>query len=492
MTILILCNIGNSDLIVDSARVPRPRSEGERYWQHYSEHRFALPIIEPCLRVLLDQGQPLDRLVCFYTDQPATAQTLAPDRHGISLRDKDTLWFAQIAERLLRDQLGDRLTRVDRVLIERGDGQAINPSLYDEAFDAYGDLMARLYNPAVTVCYVLMSGGIPACNIALQIQALSAFGERCRFLYQPEGGSPYELRVGTQIQATFRRATALEALARQDFATALRNVEQLDAPAPGLLALLRYACYREAFDFDRARASLNKGISQASGAFRTFLATLQPDLTKLVDRADSAALLREVHASAQITFRNQRYADFLGRVFRFQEAALRFVVEDRLQLPTDMRKPLREANLQRFLQGIAANPALQGSLDTATIDGKALHYSDGPNRAVMQRMLDFLAQGGLKADGTPYLSKSEQGRFQGLKKAMGQIDKLAELRNQSIVAHGYAGVSREELDAIYGGDASGIIDEMEKVFDLVGLGRVESPFVAIAEAATEQLRRSIT
>jgi hypothetical protein len=489
MSILVLCNIGNSDLSADGNRPRRPRPDGATLWEDRAAHRFELPIIEPCLQWLLAQALVPLEIVLFYTDQPANAQTEATDRYGVSLRDKDTLWYAQIIEHVLHERFGSQISAIHRMKVARSDGQTINPSLYDEAFDAYGSLVAQIYDPEVSACYVMMAGGIPACNIALQIHTLSAFGDRSRFLYQPEGGPPYDLRVGSQIQATFRRATALDALDRRDFATALRSVEQLDPPQHAVLALLRYACYREAFDFTRARSALAEGIRQASGELRSFMMGIQPDLERLARSNDTGALLCEVYANAVITFGNQRYADFLGRVFRFQEAALRHIVETQLNLPTNLAKPVRETNLARFLAAIAANPTLQAHLDAATIDGNPLVYKYGPNRPVMSSLLDFLARGGLRADGKPYLAKAEQGRFIGLKKAMDKLDSLAELRNQSIIAHGYAGVSREELDRAYGSDAAGILRDMSKIIELAGIGAAPSTFDAIAATAAEQLRR---
>jgi hypothetical protein len=492
MTTLLICNIGNSDLKVGTTRMHRPRSEGEQLWATFEQHAFELPIIEPCLRYLIDEQGDIDQLMMFYTDQPAKPETLALDRFGVSLRDKDTLWYAQIAERLVRERFSDRVKTMTRVRVERGNGKIINPSLYDEAFDAYGDLITRTYIPEVTACYVLMAGGIPACNVALQLQSLSAYGERCRFIYQPEGGTPYELRVSDQMQATFRRATALNALKQRDFATALRNVEALDQRQidPALLPLLKYAHYRESFDFVRARQALADGLRAASGELRGFLNALKPDLDRLVDRADSAALLVEIYASAGITFGNARYADFLGRVFRFQEAALRYILESRMDMPTDMSPKAKPINLPRYLVLIEANSELKAYLEAAKIDGKPLRYTDGPNRPVMSAMLDFIVKGGKRADGQPYLKKDDQGRFAGLKKAMGQLDKLAELRNQSIIAHGYAGVSREELDRVYGGDAQQMLADMGKVLEMLGLGRVVSPFDRIADQAAEVLRHA--
>ncbi|MCS7289332.1 MAG: hypothetical protein NZ699_09410 [Roseiflexus sp.] len=484
MSILVLANIGNSDLNVDGRRLQRPRSEGEAVWATFEQHTFEMPIIEPCIRWIV-RRQPIDRLILFYTDQPETPETLKLDRFGVSLRDKDTLWCAQIITRLLRERFGEQIARIDHQAVVGAGGRAINPSMYDEAFDAYAGLIAPLSDPQTT-CYVLMAGGIPACNTALQLHAISAFGNHCHVVYQPEGGQPYELRVGDQVLNTFRRAAAIEALERLDFATALSIVRQFNDAA--LKALVEHAHYRECFDFERAQAALADGIRQASGALRTFLADLERDLDPLMQCSNMGALLRELVANADITFRNGRYADFLGRMFRFQEAALRYIVETKLDLPTDMSKERKAVNLPAYQQRIEADPGLKAWLDGRTIDGTPLRY-DHPNIPAMQAMLEYLVNAkSIKPDGKPYLSKDEQGRLTGVKQRLDKITALSQLRNQSVIAHGFAGVSRERLAEVYNGDPAMLISDLRKIAELLGLAAQESPFERIAAVAIEQLR----
>ncbi|MFQ3631714.1 hypothetical protein [Roseiflexus sp.] len=484
MSTLVLANIGNSDLIVDGKRLQRPRAEGQAAWQTFDQHTFETPIIEPCLHWIAKRRR-IDRLILFYTDQLETPETLKLDRFGVSLRDKDTLWYARIIERLLRERLGQQIDQIDHRAITGPGGRAINPSMYDEAFDAYTGLLAP-FSDAQATCYVLMAGGIPACNTALQLNAISAFGDRCHVVYQPEGGQPYELRVGDQMLKIFRRATAIEALDRLDFATALPLARQVaDAAVTDLIA---YAHYRECFDFERAQAALADGMRKADGELRTFLADLERDLDPLMQRSDMGALLRELVANATITFRNGRYADFLGRIFRFQEAALRFIVETKLHLPTDMSKERRTVNLPEYQQRIAADPGLKTWLDGRIIDGAPLRY-DTPNIPALQAMLDYLVDpASVMPDGQPYLPKDERGRLTGVKKRLDRITALSQLRNQSVIAHGFAGVSRERLTEVYGDEPARLIDDLHKIVELLGLASQESPFERIAAVAIGRLR----
>jgi hypothetical protein len=415
----------------------------------------------------------------FDTDQQPTGAALEKDRYGVLLRDKDTVWFGKIIERYLRERYADLLGSIIRT--ELGD---INPSMYDEAFDAYGRLLAQHYDPHAEVCYVLMAGGIPACNTALQLQAISCYGERCQTIYQPEGGEPYPLRAGKQLLKTFRRATIIDALERLDFATAHAMAAHIKKEE--LVQLIAYAHYREAFDFERAQQALQQALEVASGTLRMFLTELRREMADLVAREDMAVLLRELVANAEITFTNGRYADFLGRVFRFQEAALRYIVETKLELPTDMSKQKAEVNKARFQQGIADNPGLKAFLDKRTINKKPLCY-DIPTIPVMQALLDYGIQGGTRADGTPYMSKAEQGRYTGVKRLLDRFSNLAQLRNQSIIAHGFQGVSRERLGEAYQGDP--LADLQETASKVLGEKLDETPFKRIAQVAIEHLRQ---
>lgn len=488
MTILVMCNLGNSDLNADSKRPSKPRPEGEQLWRSFTEHQFELPIIEPCLRFIIGRhpGDQL-RLVCFYTDQPENPETTKADRFGVSLRDKDTIWLAHIAQRLIREKFAGQVSEVEIVRIENSRGPDLNPSVYDEVFEAYAYLLQRFVNQQVDRCYILTAGGIPACNFALQLQAMIAFADRCHFIYPPEGGRVTELRIGEEMSKAFQRVNALNALDQRNFPAALLSARAARV-GEWIVALLEYAVYREVFDFQQATQAGARAQRHASGSIREFCRELQDDLQQLI-RNDAAALLREVAYNADIAYRNGRYADLLGRLFRFQEGVLRLIVEKYLGLPTDFSKEQRDASLARYLELIDGNPALRDFLDQRTLDGKPLRYRDGPNRPVMQALLEFVLNGGTRADGTPFATKKDRERLSGVRERLNRLDALAELRNQSVIAHGFAGVAREAIDSAYKGGADQIVPDLYKTIELLDNPVHKSPFDRIAETVQRELRR---
>lgn len=491
MTILIMCNIGNSDLKADGQRPQRPRPDGEALWHTFADHHFELPIIAPCLDQIRRQhpDEPA-RLICFYTDQPENETTTRTDRSGVSMRDKDTLWFARIAVRIVQEQYAGWISEARAERIENRHGPDLNPSIYDEVFDAYAYLMGRLADRDASVCYVLTAGGIPACNFALQLHAIMVYAERCRFIYPPEGGRVTTLSIGEKMLQAFQRLNAIAALEQRNFPAALLGARGAQA-AEWVIALLEYAVYREAFDFQRAQQAIERAERLASGTLREFCATLRDNLRRLSEDNDPAALLCEVAYSAEIAFRNGRYADMLGRIFRFQEGVLRLIVERYLGLPTNLSQEVREANLARYLEQIDANPALRSYLDQKTIDGKPLRYRDGPNRPVMQALLEFVRDGGARVDGTPFAPKKERERLGGVKAILDKLDGLAQLRNQSVIAHGFAGVSREAIAAVYKDGADQIMADLRKVLQLLDITAAAAPFDQIADRVRSELQRSV-
>lgn len=481
---LLLLNVGNSDVLADGTRPTPARTAGKALWDSYEHHTFDVPIIRPCLDFLLGKrGATIENIVLFDIDQHERGAALETDRHGVKFRDKDTIWFGRIIERWLGEHYGDRIGT-----IERRDIRDINPSLYDDAFDEYGRQLASLYDPQITICSVLMAGGIPACNTALQLQAISRFGDRCRTIYQPENDEPYELRVGQQVQAAFRKASAIDALARHDFTTALTLLES--EAALGITALLRYARDRESFDFERAQAEIEHGITAASGATRTFLLGLRHSLDDMIEREQFGPLLLELHANASIAYKNGRYADFLGRMFRFQEATQRYIVETHMDLPTDIGGGKRDETLAQWNAGIVNNSMLKAYLDAFTIAGKPLKYHE-PNTAVFAAMLTYLVdqKAGQRMDGSPYLKAADRERFEQIRKSLNRFDDLKKLRNQSIIAHGFAGISLQKIKEAYkDGDP---LHDIEKILHRLGFRMGENVFARIADFVTDQLRRGV-
>ncbi len=486
MTILVLCNVGNRDLVLDGeASSPHPaRVEGRRFLERYDDVApdLTFPIITPCLRyVSARHPAGIDRLILFGTDQPD------PD-----YRARDTLHFAGLAARRLPAALGPTLKEAGWRPIA-----GINPALYDEAFEAFeafDGLLDDVPDDDVDVCYVAIAGGIPACNTALLLQGVRHFGDRLRVVYLPHQGEPQELRAGQQVMGAFREAAALEHLARCDFANALPRLEGLGA-GPGVTGLVGYAAQRLAFDFRSAQSTLLRALRDGRRPVRDFIKDhLRHDLDTLLDEPSGPrrlkALLRELYWNAAITYRHRRYADFLGRVYRFQEAVLRYLVEEILGLPTDLSPEVKEETDRRWMEGIRGNETLLAYLKSQMVGGNSLDWTS-IGRPTYQALLAYAtgdgADEGLNADGEPLLSPADRGRYAALLKRVNGLDSLVQLRHRTIIGHDFEGVSKEQLEERYGSAESGPVEGLREIVQMLEIAVRRDPYRLIADFVSGQL-----
>ncbi|MGC8857006.1 MAG: hypothetical protein ACP5QU_09415 [Anaerolineae bacterium] len=431
MSILILTNIGSRDVLLNGEEIRPARDGGKRLFEEYDScaAQLSFPIVESVMRYLLDRhpGETLD-LYLFGTDQD-----------NPKFQPTDTLYFARLMARRLPEVLGKRV----RAWAE--DVQKINPSYYDRAFEAYGRLLADLPETGISACYVALAGGIPACNTALLLQGVRRYGERLQVIYTPLGSEPIPIRVGEQILGSFREATALQHLQQLDFANALPLLRSLGVSA-GLIHLAEYAARRLEFDFQAARNSLEEALVQGDEELRGFvIAALRHDLDILLGGDDSltrlAALLRELNWNAAICWQHRRYADFLARVYRFQEAVLRYLVERLFSLPTDMGPAAREQTRKRWEEGIRAIPGLVEYFQSLSSGGEKLDWHVN-GRVTHKALVAFaLREGGEGA----MLSEAQRKRIAALVERVNALDRLVELRHRTIVGHDFQGVSEEAL-----------------------------------------------
>jgi len=487
MTILVLCNMGNRDVMLEGQALTPPREEGRRLLEDYATvaPKLSFPIIEPCLRYIIDQHPSgVERLVLCGTDQP-----------DIEHRNKDTLYFAELAARRLPDLLDGQVHQAQAERI-----QGINPALYDEAFEKFDELLTGLPEKGVETCYVVLCGGVPACNTALLLQGVRHYGDRLRVVYLPQKGEPQELRAGRQVMNAFREAAAIEHLERLDFANAVPRLERLGAN-PGLVGLVAYAAQRFAFDFRSAQATLLRALEDGDRSTRQFIAEhLRHDLNPLLaapgDHERLLALLKELYWNALITYRHRRYADFLGRVYRFQEAVLRYLVERIFSLPTDLKPAVREANQVRWNEGISANEQLLAFLESRKVEGEPLDWQT-ISRPTYKALLSYATDDdlGLDAGGNPLLPPKRREQYAALLDRVNAFDRLVELRHRTIIGHDFEGVSGESLLTNYRGSRKPDGSQrtpVEGLGEIMGMLKVDvrrSPYQVVAEFVIQRLRK---
>jgi len=470
MTVLFLANIGTRDVQLRDSAGPqgslRPRQLGQAILEDYDRYAPTLqvPMITACLRWLLEHegvepGQLHVHL--FASDQPAPPTT--PERFWL----EDTIFFARVIRRfLLQNGLewespvdeGDRPRRERRLLRLPGSQVHIHtikgsPADYRNLLDFFGrelPPLAERLGPGDRV-YLEVAGGTPAMASMLVVSGVEVFGGRTRALYLEQGATePYPLGIESVLLARRLRETLRAqvqiyayAVARETFA------REKDLLAPDLerqkllAALLEYGQARLAFDFDQARDALSRACEHAGGQvaarLRQWWRELEPD------RRNATALLAELIHATRILYRLGHYADFTQRLFRFQEASFRCLVER-------MGIQYKDGEGKRLdLAWVESVPGLLDFLKTyPTPDGQPLRLEGELNRISLGALADFFVQ--------------NDRPLQEAVRELHRLSAVADLRNKGLAGHGFQGVSKGDLDRAFGEDADGLLPLLERIY----------------------------
>lgn len=521
MSTIVFCNIGTRDVArqsEDPRTRPRARVHGEQLLGQMPTvaGELEFPILQPAFEYILQETQGhLDHVFFIGTNQKS------PEYY-----QGDTLYYAQLAAQVFAPRYRGQMGQV--AALEVGEEPPINPSLYDEAFEVYGRLLEP-YAHKTTICYVVPVGGIPACNTALLWQGARLFGERCRpvFVVEKERRA-YPLRAATQITAVLQENTAHHLLSRFEFAAAHALLSVARPVNDPLLHLLQYAAARLSFDFASAQHHLRLAIQQARGEIRRQISDqfehgLQPLLAQ-----EPLALLGELYHNALVAWENGRYVDFLGRVVRFQEGLWQQVaVElhqtgklkklytadklgnsdvrewllDQLDELASSETPSTHTLPLAHLRQILAEAFSLNELSSLCFDvGIKYEELSGDTLSVKVReLLDYALRHGrwqqvrdAVVNARPHLAQEfspGNGRFATFAQVLRRLERLVSLRQQSIIAHGYEGVSADKLRQVYNTQAETADSPTQDMFaicDLLGIA-VNNPFLQLREFITSHL-----
>ncbi|HZU07466.1 MAG TPA: hypothetical protein VFB73_15995 [Chloroflexota bacterium] len=471
---LYLANVGNRDVYLDGQPLPadQARALGEQIRNQYEAYRdrITAPIIEAGLEHVLARGKPERRVLVtvylFATNQDASA---GPHRA------RDTVHLAEVLCRYLKE-------RFPPAKEPRGHVEDVccveirqNPSYYDGMYEFFGERLraARLAPERWDACYVSPVGGVPAANFALLLRAVERYAEKCHPLYVPEGSRhvvPSD--IGDQLRRGLLRAQVRQQVAYGEFGRAAALLRELGADT-ALVGLAAHGQYRLHFDFDTAiRVLEDEVLRKARGELREQARRLRADLDGLVQR-DARALIRELYHNLCLTYKAGRYVDFLLRLFRLQEAVLRWVVEHELGLPTDATNGKAHP---AFVERIEANPALHAHMQQP-YKGRVLDYRRPPTLAVLRHLLDYLCCHG---------DEAARARFSAVAALLDQLEELADLRNRSIGAHGFEGVSEAAIRQCYGADRD-LLDDLRTLLEQLGLAPEDDPFAQLRELLLARL-----
>lgn len=440
--IVFFANVGNRDVQTKSGQINRCRIIGKDYFERFEEEkdRLRFPIIEKGIEYVLSNEKQVNNVILFYTDQ---------ERDNVENIhfEADTIYFAK----LLKKMILEKFQKVQHVTLAKIEGVPVKPEdlfpFYEQYYKNYSD------ENEIDTVIISPAGGIPACNWAMMFQATRVFRDKTVVVYVSDSGDVTEIPTSKIILDEYNREVCNSFLDEYNFTGAIKVMESRQFCDSDALYLAKYAEARLRFDFSSAIINLEKFgkrdelIETLSGSISKFTQDIKQANSNSSDEEWEEWLdlqkqkIAELAMNSEVKWFQGEYADFLGRIFRFKEATQRFIFERETHHSSEKKKG-KFPDFEKYLKN---DEYFRRKLE------KKKNLRCEPTGLVMEIYLKKLKE--MKSE----LSKTID--------VIENLENLADLRNKSIIAHGYRPITREEIETYYNGNILSDLDEVVKYFN---------------------------
>lgn len=379
--------------------------------------------------------------------------------------DQDTLYFGRIIRRLIIDKRWFGIN--NEADINMFNVQEENIHIPDVMFDFWDRQLKR--RPFVSLenferIYVQPQGGIDAVNQTLMYQLLARYKHRVVYLFK-EDHVAVSRRIGfPQLFLTELEKNRIRAFIEQyHFAQAVQMLPN----ESNLRRFLEAAQLRMAFDFRSAFQKYEEIQGTAALSCRRY----RDQVVQLIRAIDNGGvhqeilLFREVFYNMEIKWRQHEYLDVLSRLFRLYEALITregvCVLKKNFQAASDPQPD----HWRKWFEALLEKPEAQ-LLKEHLANNNVIYQEKNPSTFLMYEILKFY--------------KYENFHL------FDCISSLSQIRNKSIVAHGYRGVTKEEIERILDERGTNIVQLFDEIRDFIQADRA-NPFDGIKDTALEML-----
>ena len=228
-------------------------------------------------------------------------------------------------------------------------------------------------------------------------------------------------------------------LERYDYGGVLEILEESGIESGDLYLLIKSCKYAVNFDFKSALNIINQ--IKFEDLSRGDVQYLIRNLENLID-GDPEDLMSELIANIKIQIVNEEYIDFLGRLYRLKEALFKYIFVDTKE-----------------------NKKYKVCMHGKMVSKKNILYT-------LKKKYNIY-NGNLIHGVTNYVQKyvKKTKRMDKVIEILNgeKLENLIKLRNDSLVGHGFKGVSKEDIEYIYG-EPMEVTKDLVKACELLDLG----------------------
>ncbi|WP_195940519.1 hypothetical protein [Romboutsia sp. 1001713B170131_170501_G6] len=245
-------------------------------------------------------------------------------------------------------------------------------------------------------------------------------------------------------------------LQRYDYDAVIDVLEEVGIVEGDLYLLMESSKYAINFDFKKASISLNNMSSEMLG--RREIKRLISNLENL-ENGEPEDILSELIENMKIQIVNEEYIDFLGRLYRLKEALFKYIFVSTKE-----------------------NKKYKVSMHGYMVSKKNILYT-------LKKKYNIY-NGNLITGVTNYINRyiKKTKRMEKVVDILNgeRLENLIKLRNESPVGHGFKGVSKEDIEELYGNPME-VVQDLVKACELLDLGIKMNKYDNINEMAIQMI-----
>lgn len=454
---ILITNLGNRDVVYNGVFLNRNnvRQEGERLFNNYESKKehLSYPIISPILKRFKDN---LKSVYLFVTNQ-----------EDEMYKNSDSIFIGSIIRKWI----------IETYFIDVNVVQySLNPTDHEKIYSFYTSYFSenKKIFEKTDKRIISLSGGTPQMNGALYVILSSIFLTDTEF-YNVDKGKLIPVNHDKTIKKIYVKNSCIELLKIYQYQSIIQVLNEYNIENRNdLIFLLQYAHFRKTFDFEEAQKNLSNFLNSIpTSAHNEYQSLTLNVINNPID------LIRELFWNLEISNKNQDYLGFIGRLFRLEEAIfyeiLSYFYKSKLfhgNLTSKKIHPEFIKNLQE------QNPDLWNSLRQITfktipldINFKELNrpilfyiaklhlkeMTGSKEKSIIREILNIFDK--INKYCYDNLNKDDRKYRYGHETSM---ECLGDLRNSSIIAHGFQPVSKEKIEKLYGKKIENLMPNLKK------------------------------
>ncbi|CAB1262768.1 hypothetical protein CLOSBL3_30064 [Clostridiaceae bacterium BL-3] len=409
------------------------RYGGEIILKNYDkyEKRLQFPIVEPMINFVLDEEKRVDKLFIIVTDQDDEIH-----------KKNDTLYFGKIIEKWIKR----KYKTIKEKEIETVSKNVVNLGDMNNHFKNFYDKKSKkiLDDPKL---YVANTGGIDAINTAVLINGIMKFKNKCINLYLSQNKKEaIPIYFVSSFILDIEKDKLKGLLRNYNYVTALSIVNSHKS-LEKFSVLIELAKNRLYFNLDECKKVINKYCQEMTE--RNYISyEIDKNLEEIYKiKNDRLYAMRELYVNCRIKYIQEQYVDFLLRMFRLEEALLEFTVVKYILFTNN-----DEYKISDLTKKIKENGYLEDYLNKYYIseeNGKSrtkLDWENKSNIKILKAIVEFGIKKNKDLNGNILIKDdSILKKVEDIFALTESLDSLSQLRNKSIGAHGFEGISKEKI-----------------------------------------------